>query len=333
MFIDTAKAHIQAGKGGNGCVSFRREKFVPLGGPDGGDGGKGGDIVFVADRNVNTLIDFKYQPNIRAKNGGHGKGKNQTGKSGKQVLVRVPVGTVIRRLENESLLHDFAEDRDTFVVARGGKGGLGNQHFATSVNQAPRKTTPGEAGEVFDIGLELKLVAEVGLVGFPNAGKSTFLSVVSHAKPKIASYPFTTLEPVLGVAPAGSDHSLLIADIPGLIEGAHENRGLGIRFLRHIERTKALLFILDMSGVDNRSPLDDFEILKKELSFYGSGLTGKKYLIAANKMDVTESKENLNLFIKKFPKEKKVLFPISSVAKKGIQPLLKALDQMVHTDA
>lgn len=330
MFIDTAKARLKAGKGGNGVSSFRREKFVPLGGPDGGDGGKGGDIVFIADRNVNTLIDFKFQPNIVAKNGANGKGANKTGRSVKPVKVRVPVGTVVKVHPDERLIHDFVQDGESLVVAQGGKGGLGNQHFATSANRTPRKATPGEPGEAFEVSLELKLIAQVGLVGFPNAGKSTFLSVVSHAKPKIASYPFTTLEPSLGVVKQdGHQSSLLIADIPGLIEGAHDNRGLGIQFLRHIERTKVLLFIIDMSGLEGRNPIEDFDVLRKELKFYDSNLLKKEYFIAANKMDIPDSKKNLDQFLEKNHSVGDKVFPISSVAKSGLKPMLEALGQGV----
>ncbi len=330
MFIDYAKAHLKAGDGGNGAVSFRREKYVPLGGPNGGDGGRGGDILFVADRNVNTLIDFKYQPNLRARNGANGQRSNMTGKSGKTVTIRVPVGTVVKRFPEETLIYDFAHDGERFVVAKGGKGGLGNQHFATPSNQAPKKAIPGEPGEEFEASLELKLVAEVGLVGFPNAGKSTLLSVVSQARPKIANYPFTTLEPSLGVAKVdGEDHALLIADIPGLIEGAHKNKGLGIQFLKHIERTKVLLFILDMAGTDGRSPLEDYRILRQELSHYKETLLDKEMVIAANKMDIPEAKETLKKFQTEFASERDKVYPISAVTRKGLKPLLRALHHKV----
>lgn len=329
MFIDYAKAHLKAGDGGDGIASFRREKYVPLGGPNGGDGGKGGDILFVADRNVNTLIDFKYQPNIKAKNGIKGQGSNKTGKSGKTVKVRIPVGTVVKNLETEVVLYDFVKDQESFLIAKGGKGGLGNQHFASSTNQAPRKFTPGEPGDEFDVSLELKLIAEVGLVGFPNAGKSTFLSVVSEARPKVANYPFTTLEPSLGVAKVDGDHALLIADIPGLIEGAHKNKGLGIQFLKHIERTKVLLFVLDMAGTDGRSPVADFEVLNKELSFYKETLLDKEILVAANKMDVPEAAENLKTFTTEYPEWKNRTYTLSAVTQEGVRALLRDLNQKV----
>lgn len=329
MFIDFAKAHLIAGNGGKGCVSFRREKYVALGGPNGGDGGKGGDVVFIADHNVNTLIDFKFHPFLKAQKGENGSGAGCTGKMGKNVKVRVPIGTVVKDALTGEQLHDFTKDGEKVVLARGGRGGLGNQHFATSVNQAPMKAQPGEPGEAREATLELKLMAEVGLVGFPNAGKSTLISVVSDAKPKIANYPFTTLEPILGVVkmPGGGGHSLLMADIPGLIEGAHEDRGLGIQFLRHIERTKVLLFVLDMGGVDGRSPLSDYRILRKELAHYDPKLLEKKYFIAANKMDLPESKRWLKKFLTAFKKEASKVFPISGATHDGLQPLLRALNK------
>jgi len=333
MFIDYAKAHIKAGNGGDGVVSFRREKFVPLGGPNGGDGGRGGDVLFLADRNMNTLIDFKFQPNLKAKDGVKGQGSNKTGKSGKTVKIRIPVGTIIKHLRTEEVIYDFVKDGESFVVARGGKGGLGNQHFATSSNHTPRKATLGEKGDKFDVSLELKLIAEVGLVGFPNAGKSTFLSVVSEARPKVANYPFTTLSPSLGVAKVdGQDHALLVADIPGLIEGAHQNKGLGIQFLKHIERTKVLLFVLDMAGTDGRSPMDDFKVLKKELSYYAQTLLDKEVLVAANKMDVPEAAENLSKFNEQFADWKDKVHPISAVTQEGIKLLLRELHRKVSQE-
>lgn len=329
MFIDFAKAHLTAGKGGNGCVSFRREKYVPLGGPNGGDGGDGGKVIFIADHNVNTLIDFKFHPILKAKKGENGMGAGCTGKKGKSVRARVPIGTVVKDALTGELLHDFIRDGEEVVLAHGGRGGLGNQHFATPSNQAPRKALPGEAGEVREVLLELKLMAEVGLVGFPNAGKSTLLSVVSDAKPKIASYPFTTLEPMLGVVYLRGGRSLLIADLPGLIEGAHEDRGLGIQFLRHIERTQVLLFMVDMGGTEGRDPKSDFRILRKELGYYDSRLLEKPYFIAANKMDIPEAARHLKKFLAGFPKEAKRVFPVSAATHKGIQPLLRALAKVV----
>ncbi len=329
MFIDYAKATIKAGDGGDGVARFRREKYVPLGGPSGGDGGRGGDVLFVADCNVNTLIDFKFQPRIIAKDGADGGNSNKTGKSGKTVTVRIPVGTLIRDLETEELIYDFVQDGEEVILATGGKGGLGNQHFATSSNQVPRKFTEGKDGDELSVSLELKLIAEVGLVGYPNAGKSTLLSVVSQARPKIANYPFTTLKPSLGVAPIDSDHALLIADIPGLIEGAHENKGLGIQFLRHIERTKVLLFMLDMAGTDVRSPVEDFKVLRNELKCYDEALLDKEMVIAANKMDVPEAADNLKEFQKAFPKLKKQVLPISAVTQQGLKELLYELHDRV----
>lgn len=326
MFIDFAKAHLIAGKGGDGCVSFRREKYVPRGGPNGGDGGKGGDVVFIADHNVNTLIDFRYQPILKAKNGEKGMGAGCTGKMGKSVTLRIPVGTVVKDALTGELLHDFTKSGEQVIVAKGGRGGLGNQHFATSVNQAPTKAIPGEPGETREVTLELKLMAEVGLVGFPNAGKSTLLSVVSEAKPKIANYPFTTLEPMLGVARVGADRTLLMADIPGLIEGAHEDRGLGIQFLRHIERTQALLFVIDMGGTEGRKPAEDYRVLRRELDHYDPKLLlEKKYLIAANKMDLPEAAGHLKKFLTAFKKDAAKVFPISAATHAGTKELLKEL--------
>ena len=329
MFIDFAKAHLIAGKGGNGCVAFRREKYVPLGGPNGGDGGNGGDVIFIADHNVNTLIDFKFHPFLKAEKGENGMGAGCTGKQGKPVKTRVPIGTVVKDAVSGELLHDFTRDAEKVVMARGGRGGLGNQHFATSVNQAPMKAIPGEPGEVREVTLELKLMAEVGLVGFPNAGKSTLISVVSDAKPKIANYPFTTLEPILGVVKmqGGGGHSLLMADIPGLIEGAHEDRGLGIQFLRHIERTQVLLFVIDMGGTEGRKPGDDYRVLRKELAHYDPKLLEKKYFIAANKLDLPEAKGYLKNFLAAFKKEAALVFPISAATHAGLQPMLRALNK------
>lgn len=259
MFIDRAKIHIKAGNGGNGMVSFRREKFVPAGGPDGGDGGKGGDIIFEVDEGLRTLIDFRYKRKYVAGSGENGGTAKRTGKSGKDLIIRVPPGTVVKDLETGRILADMVEPGQRTVVAKGGKGGAGNQHFATPTRQVPGFAKPGDPGEEYEVELELKMIADVGLVGFPNAGKSTLLSKVSAAKPKIADYPFTTLVPNLGVVRIDEGASFLLADIPGLIEGAHQGVGLGFDFLRHVERNRMLLHIVDVAGVDGRDPVDDFE--------------------------------------------------------------------------
>ena len=264
-FIDEAKIYVRSGRGGRGCVSFRREKFVPRGGPDGGDGGNGGDVILVAQRNVSSLLDHRYRQHYIAQNGEHGKGKNQHGKNAPPLIVPVPVGTVVKDFYTGEILGDMVEEGQTLVVARGGRGGRGNARFATSTNQAPRYAEPGEEGEERTLLLELKLLADVGIVGFPNAGKSTLISRISAARPKIADYPFTTIVPNLGVVRYNEGKTFVVADIPGLIKGAHEGAGLGIRFLKHIERTRLLIHLLDLSPLTGRNPIEDYHVLNEEL--------------------------------------------------------------------
>jgi len=321
-FIDQVKIFVRGGRGGNGAASFRREKYVPRGGPDGGNGGDGGDVILVASPHKNTLIHLSYRPHLRAENGGHGQGNNKNGGKGRSLEVEVPVGTVIKD-ENGVQLGDLFRSGMKAVVARGGRGGRGNSSFATSRNRAPGFAERGEPGEERTLLLELKLLADVGLVGFPNAGKSTFLSRVSAAKPKIADYPFTTLTPQLGVVYLGEGRSFVMADLPGIIEGAHKGAGLGHRFLKHIERSRILLYILDMAGTEKRNPLEDYLKLKNELANYHEDLAKKPVIIAANKMDLPGADQNLQRFRQQiFDGE---IFPISAVTGDGIKNLLEAL--------
>jgi len=293
MFIDHAKIFIKGGDGGNGCVAFRREKYVPMGGPAGGDGGRGGNVIFVADEGMSTLMDFQYRKHFKADRGQHGLGKNQHGARGDDMVVRVPAGTVVIDDDSGETIADLTAAGQEAVIARGGRGGRGNSRFATAIHKAPSMAENGEPGEERWIRLELKLLADVGLVGFPNAGKSTLISRVSAARPKIADYPFTTLVPQLGVVLTRDKHSYVIADIPGLIEGAHAGAGLGHDFLRHIERNRVLLFILDAAQVDGRNVLEDYRVLRSELEAYRPELMNRPYLVVANKMDLPEAPENL----------------------------------------
>ncbi|MBO4406870.1 MAG: GTPase ObgE [Clostridia bacterium] len=288
MFIDSARIHIRAGKGGNGAVAFHREKYLPSGGPDGGDGGRGGSVIFVADDNLSTLMDFRYKKKYAAANGEDGAGKRCSGRKGEDLVIRVPRGTLIRSAENGYLIKDLSDD-EPFVAARGGKGGWGNQHFATPTRQTPRFAKAGLPGEEFDIRLELKLLADVGLVGFPNVGKSTLLSVISSARPKIADYHFTTLTPNLGVVYVGEGASFVAADIPGIIEGASEGAGLGLEFLRHVDRCRLLLHVVDLSGSEGRDPAEDFHKIQAELARY-STLSERPQIVVANKADVDDSR-------------------------------------------
>jgi len=329
VFVDWAKVYLKAGSGGNGCVSFRREKYVPRGGPDGGDGGKGGDILIVADRSIATLLDFQYRPHLKAGNGQHGRGKACTGKNGADLLVRVPVGTVVRDKLTGKVIHDFVEDGDRRVIVRGGGGGKGNKRFAGSTNRAPRKAESGMPGEEATAILELKLIAAAGLVGYPNAGKSTILSKITKARSKIASYPFTTLAPVLGTLDTDDYRTIVIADMPGLIDGAHENRGLGHAFLRHIERTRALIIVVDMAAVDGREPVEDYKSLMRELRLHDEGLARKPFVVAANKMDLSPSEENLRLFREKTGVRSDKIYPISAVKGTGLDNLKKGIREIL----
>jgi len=324
--FDQAKLYVKAGDGGSGSASFRREKFVEFGGPDGGDGGSGGSIVFVADRNLNTLIDFRYQQHFKAEKGQDGKGKKKTGKSGKDLILKVPVGTQIFEEDNNTLIDDFTKSDQKIFVANGGKGGLGNVRFKSSTNRAPRKKTDGNKGESFWIWLQLKVIADIGIVGMPNSGKSSLLSVLTSAKPKIANYPFTTINPNLGVANY-NNKEVTLADIPGLIEGAHEGIGLGDKFLRHIERCKNILHLIDIT---NKNVLESYYKVRKELSKYSNKLIKKREIIVFNKVDMI-SEEEINEKINAFKKElKKNIYTISALKNKGLKTIKKILVNYVH---
>ncbi|MDI9476807.1 MAG: GTPase ObgE [Natronincolaceae bacterium] len=322
MFIDKAKIHLKAGKGGDGAVAFRREIYVPAGGPAGGDGGKGGDIIFQVDEGMRTLMDFRYKKHYNADNGENGKGKNMYGKDGADLLLKVPPGTVIREETTGHIIADLIGHNDTVVVVRGGKGGKGNTHFKTSTRQAPRFATAGEHGQELTVILELKLIADVGLIGFPNVGKSTLLSVVTSARPKIANYHFTTLTPNLGIVQTKHGDSFVLADIPGLIEGAHEGAGLGHEFLRHTERTKLLIHVLDISGTEGRDPLEDFEKINTELRLYNEELAKKPQVVAANKIDIPGWQVNFEKIKSALKKQKVEVFSISAVTGQGLDELL-----------
>src|SRR5262245_38265237 len=325
MFIDRAKIHVQGGDGGNGVTAFRREKFVPRGGPSGGDGGRGGDVVMVADASLNTLLHLRYNPRHVADRGLHGEGSNRSGHTGEDLIVRVPVGTQIFDAETGDLLHDLSFDGGRWLAARGGRGGFGNAHFTTSTNRAPRYHQSGSRGEERELQLELKLLADVGLVGFPNAGKSTFISTVSAAKPKIADYPFTTLEPHLGVVDLGDFKTFVIADIPGLIEGAHTGAGLGDRFLRHIERTKLLLHLVDVSSVSGRDAVSDYETVNHELASYNADLAARPQFVVATKIDALDEPERLESLRARAQADNKPFFAISSATTEGVRELVNAV--------
>ena len=329
MFVDQARITVKAGDGGSGAVSFHREKYVAAGGPDGGDGGRGGNVVFVADTNVNSLLNFKYKKRYFAENGQPGGAKKCTGKNAPDLIVKVPKGTVIRDAETRRVLADISSD-EPVVIARGGKGGWGNCHFATATRQIPRFSKPGLPGEKFDVELELKLLADVGLVGFPNVGKSTLISVVSSARPEIANYHFTTLVPVLGVVRMGEEESFVMADIPGLIEGASEGVGLGHEFLRHVDRCRLILHIVDVSGLEGRDPVEDFEAINRELERWNPELVQRPVIVAANKCDIAdeEHKARFGAYIaeKGLP-----YFEISAATRQGVQPLMDAVAALLQT--
>jgi GTP-binding protein len=355
MFVDRVKVFAQAGKGGRGCVSFRREKFVPKGGPDGGDGGRGGDVILRADRHVDNLANFFYEPVIKAKNGGHGVGKKMAGRAGADKVVKVPVGTIVwlarqavpvilsevegsrettstvpqrdsstsLGMTDEEPLVDLTRDGQEFVLCRGGAGGKGNVHFKSSRNRAPRQYTEGEEGEQGYFLLELRTIADAGLVGYPNAGKSTLLRKISAARPKVAAYPFTTLHPIVGVVEFPGYRRVTIADIPGLIEGAHRGLGLGHQFLRHIRRCRFLIFVIDVAGSEGRNPIDDLQNLRREIDLYDLALSSRPWLVVANKMDLPDVKENLRALREKFPKVK--IVPVSAEKGEGIDALKETL--------
>ncbi|HZK24247.1 MAG TPA: GTPase ObgE [Oscillospiraceae bacterium] len=327
MFVDRAKIYVKGGDGGNGIVAFRREKYVPFGGPDGGDGGRGGDVIFVVDPNLRTLLDFRYQQHLRADRGDHGKGSNKHGRGAKDKFVKVPPGTQVRDAESEALLADLTDEGQSFVVAKGGRGGRGNTRFSSPADKAPRYSEKGEPGEERWVWLELKVIADVGLVGFPNAGKSTFLSRVSAARPKVADYPFTTLSPNLGVVDLEGVEPFVVADIPGLIGGAHEGVGLGHHFLRHVERTRLLVHIVDAAAVDGRSPLADYQQINEELRLYDERLASLPQVVVANKTDLPQAAEGLVELQRELGEEN--VFAISAVTGTGIQEVLYHTAQLL----
>lgn len=320
-FIDSARIFVKAGDGGDGCVAFRRETYVPRGGPSGGDGGRGGHVIFEADSGLFTLLDFKYRKHFEAKSGEHGRGKDQYGHGGEDIIIKVPLGTIVHDEKTGHLLAEFEKHGDTFVIAKGGKGGRGNMHFATSTHQAPIKAEPGVEGEAHWVILELKLLADVGLIGFPNAGKSTLLSVISKARPKIADYPFTTKTPVLGVV-SYQDKSFTMADLPGLIEGASEGVGLGIRFLKHVERTRVFLHLIDVLDPTHPDPIEAYDLIRRELKSFKKEFLERPEIIVLTKADRPEADELIEKTKKYFQKKKKKVFIISAAASKGLNPLL-----------
>lgn len=331
MFIDRAKIKVKAGDGGNGVTAFRREKFVPRGGPSGGDGGRGGDVWLESDRGVNTLLHLRYNPEHSAERGRHGEGSNRHGRDGADVTIKVPVGTQVLDADSEEVLFDFTDPDLRYLAACGGKGGWGNAHFATPTRRAPKFHYHGRPGEERELQLELKLIADVGLVGFPNAGKSTLISVISAAKPKIADYPFTTLEPNLGVVDLGDFKSFVVADIPGLIEGASEGAGLGDRFLRHVERTKLILHLIDVSSLSGRNPVEDYEIINRELANYDCNLGRRPQIVVAAKIDALDDPERLKALRKQATEDGKQFLAISSVANLGLKELIRAVSQKLDS--
>ena len=348
MFVDRVKVFAQAGKGGRGCVSFRREKFVPKGGPDGGDGGRGGDVILLADRHVDNLANLFYEPLIKAKNGGHGMGKKMAGRAGANKIVRVPVGTIVWRGEKQERvksnveqlaignwqssipIFDLTCDGQDFVLCHGGAGGKGNVHFKSSRNRAPREYTEGKEGEQGYFLLELRTIADAGLVGYPNAGKSTLLRKISAARPKVAAYPFTTLHPIVGVIEFPGYRRATIADIPGLIEGAHRGLGLGHEFLRHIMRCRVLVFVIDVAGSEGRNPVEDLKNLRREIDLYNPTLSSRPWIVVANKMDLPGAKENLKAMQERLPRIK--IVPTSSAKGEGVDALKEALAAIMTND-
>jgi GTP-binding protein len=331
IFIDEARIHVRAGDGGNGCVSFRREKYVPKGGPDGGDGGDGGNVIIQASKQMKTLLDFQYRKHYRAENGSHGKGANKHGKRGKDIVLRVPCGTTVRDTSAGEFLRDLVRANEQIVIAKGGKGGKGNAAFATSTNQAPRIAQPGKAGEERDLELELKLIADIGLVGLPNAGKSTLISKISAARPRIAEYPFTTLSPVLGIVRMRGREfsgSIVVADIPGLIEGAHTGKGLGVQFLRHIERTQTLAFLIECTSEDLKR---DYQVLMNELHLYNTTLLEKPRLIVVTKLDLADSRLRKKLRVMRFQDGVPTCL-ISAVTGEGIPELLEVFEKLLEKE-
>ena len=330
MFVDEVDIHVEAGNGGRGCLAFRREKFVPRGGPSGGDGGHGGSVFIVASPHTNTLINYRFHPELNAKGGEHGMGSNCTGHGGANLDLAVPIGTLVYEKTGDAaepyrLLADLSQPEQRVLVAKGGRGGMGNARFATSTNRAPRKVQPGEPGEVKDLRLELKLLADVGLVGFPNAGKSTLIARISAARPKIADYPFTTLTPNLGVVRLSDDRSFVVADVPGLIEGAHRGLGLGHQFLRHLERTKVLVHLVDVSSETGRDPVQDLDIVRLELQLHQPALAAKSQVVAANKLDAVDDETRVTNLERRAAELGLPFFRISGATGLGIPELLEAM--------
>ena len=329
MFVDEVDIHVLAGSGGNGCLSFRREKFVPRGGPDGGDGGGGGSVYIVATATKNTLVDFRYHPEFKARPGQHGQGSNRTGHTADDLEIAVPIGTLVYEKDPEGderrLLADLAEEGQRVLVAKGGRGGRGNARFVSSTNRAPRRIEPGQDGEEKNLRLELKLIADVGLIGFPNAGKSTLISRISAARPKIADYPFTTLAPNLGVVTMSDDRSFVVADVPGLIKGAHEGHGLGDQFLRHIERTKVLVHLVDVSGASGRDPVEDYDTIVEELRLFSPHVAAKPQIVAANKIDAVADADAVKRLERHVTKQQRPFHRISGVTGEGVDALLEAV--------
>lgn len=331
MFIDSAKIYVKAGNGGNGMVSFHREKYIAAGGPDGGDGGKGGDVIFKVDEGLNTLIDFRFKKHFKSEHGQDGGPSNCSGKNGEELIIKVPLGTMVKDEATGMIIADLVKPGQTYIIARGGKGGKGNQHFATPTRQVPNFAKSGDLGDEKNLILEMKMIADVGLLGFPNVGKSTILSMVSAAKPKIANYHFTTLVPNLGVVQIEQGKSFVIADIPGLIEGAHEGIGLGHEFLRHVERTKLLVHVVDVSGVEGRDPIVDFDTINTELKKYNATLASRPQIVAANKMDIPGSEKNFLIFKKEMESRGYRVFGLSAATNKGLKELMYYVSDTLST--
>ena len=331
MFVDEVEIHVRAGDGGRGCISFRREKYVPRGGPNGGDGGRGGSVIVEADEGLGTLLDFRYRRHYTAQRGGHGEGSDRHGASGDDLVLRVPVGTTIHEPHAGVLLGDLTANGERLEVARGGRGGRGNARFATSTNRAPRRADPGEAGEERTLRLELRLLADVGVVGFPNAGKSTLVSRLSAARPKIADYPFTTLVPTLGLVRLDEERSFVIADVPGLIPGASEGKGLGLRFLRHLERTRLLVHLLDLDPATGRDPVEDWKTIQAELREYSPELAARPQLIAANKIDLDGAAPRLKRVVAMARRRRLPVFPLAARTGQGLAELRAALGAALQT--
>ncbi|CAI2717639.1 GTPase ObgE [Nitrospina watsonii] len=333
MFVDQVKITVRAGNGGDGCCSFRREKYIPRGGPDGGDGGRGGDVTLLAVSNLTTLLDLRYQQLYRAEHGRPGSGNLRSGKSGQNLIVRVPMGTVVKDFETGEVLADLTEEFQEYVAAKGGRGGFGNDHYKSSVNRAPRRADSGTPGEARVLRVELKLLADVGIIGFPNAGKSTLISKISNARPKIADYPFTTLVPNLGLVRVDDYHSFVAADIPGLIEGAHEGKGLGTRFLKHTERTRVIVHLLDFSALSERDPIEDHETIQNELKAFSEELYGKPQILVASKIDHPEAEEKFERYRERLEAINPDLLSISSVTGKGIPDLIHQTYRLLQAQA